>query len=117
MKFSTKILTTSFLILLLYSCAAVTPQPTYEEKMQTWIGEHYSKMIQQWGAYTRSIDDGAGGTIYIWEKPYSKSSTTTPYTAFGKTYYSTSGGGSGVSFHDVFVDKDGKIVRIKWGKR
>tara|TARA_B100000315_G_scaffold228136_1_gene236590 strand:+ start:809 stop:994 length:186 start_codon:yes stop_codon:yes gene_type:complete len=57
------------------------------------------------------------GQYIFLEKSYSKSSTTTPYTLFGRTYYSTSGGGSGVNYHDVFVNKEGKIVRIKWGTR
>ena len=117
MKHTIKFMVTAISLIILYSCAPSIPQPTYEEKMQTWLGNHQSKIISQWGAYTRTIDDGAGGKILIWEEHFTKSSTTTPYTLFGQTFYSHSGGGSGIRYHDVFIDKNGYITNILWGTR
>ena len=112
-----KIILNLFIIITTYSCAPSVPQPTMKEKMETWIGIHISQTIQQWGSYTRTIDDEMGGKIYIWESRYKKSSTTAPFDFLGTTIYTTSGGGVGVSYIDVFVNKDGVIERIKWGER
>jgi len=90
---------------------------TKEDVSQSWIGSHYSELIRQWGAYTRTIDDGVGGKILIWERRYTESSTTTPVELFGQTVYSHSGASSGVSYRDVFIDKNGHITNIKWGSR
>ncbi|MBC8214290.1 MAG: hypothetical protein H8E71_06610 [Candidatus Marinimicrobia bacterium] len=117
MKALEKTLISTLLLFVVYSCAPTTPRMTTKEIMQTWIGSHQSELIRQWGAYTRTIDDGAGGKILIWEEHFTKSSTTTPFTLFGTTYYSHSGGGSGVRYRDVFINKDGVITNIKWGKR
>ena len=114
-----KIILSLFILIITYSCVPSIQQANaaQKERMETWIGSHYSVMIQQWGAYTRTINDGAGGKIYIWENHYKKGSTTTPLEFFGTTIYSTSGGGIGVYYKDVFVNKDGIITRIQWGQR
>ena len=85
--------------------------------MQTWIGHHYSEMIQSWGAYTRMIEDGSGGYIYIWETHSTSAIYTSPITIGDYTSYMTQGGDVSLNYRDVFVNKDGTIVRIKWGTR
>ena len=37
-----------------------------EITMDSWMGEHVSKLIRSWGPPQRVISDGASGKIYIW---------------------------------------------------
>ena len=45
--------------------------PSYiakEQSLQNQLkGKHYSEVIERLGAYLRTVEDGKGGTIYIWE--------------------------------------------------
>jgi hypothetical protein len=35
--------------------------------MESWMGSHQSELILKWGPPTRTAEDGAGGTILIYE--------------------------------------------------
>ena len=41
---------------------------TKEEELEREMkGKHYSHVIERLGAYSRKVEDGKGGNIYIWE--------------------------------------------------
>ena len=39
-----------------------------EARRKDWEGQHKSKIISSWGAYSRKIEDGLGGEILVYEK-------------------------------------------------
>src|SRR5690606_33722922 len=54
------------------------------ERMQSWVGHHYSELIGSWGRPTYIYDDGKGGRIFMYN--YSSS-----YTIPGQTNTNSTG--------------------------
>ena len=56
-----------------------------KEIMNSWMGSHISKVIQNWGPPTQITADGAGGHIYIWRPQPIPLPPESPYaTAYEK---------------------------------
>ena len=64
------------IIFIVLSCATnnipTQKKSLKEEFRESLVGKHYSLVIKRTGAYTRKIDDGLGGTIYIWKLSYTE---------------------------------------------
>lgn len=73
-NFTLKLLFFGIMITLLSSCAAVknwfyvpTYAPVEEELNAIWQGSSYADIVKEYGAPNRSVNDGLGGTIYVYE--------------------------------------------------
>jgi len=94
------------------SCA-----PTYETQtskaeevkkvFDSWMGIHKSQLIKSWGAPTRTVPDGNGGEILVYE-----SSKTAGTVVYG--YYMQK---TAVDFKEMFADKNGKLYYYRYGRR
>ena len=116
--YTKRILTGASLILCFIMFQSCTPPgPTIEEAMQSWMGHHKSEIIAKWGAYSRTIGDGKGGEILIYETTSKSPGYVIPNEILGFKYYQTIGGSTDVHYREVFVDKSGKIYYIRWGTR
>lgn len=47
-----------------------------QERLNPWIGQHYSNLLGSWGAPRQVIDDGKGGKILIYEEDHTHISST-----------------------------------------
>ena len=103
----------SFFELVLFSSCA--PQISTKEVMESWLNHHKSELIKSWGPPHRITTDGQGGEIYIYEA--SSTSATTFNNIFGieldnpiTTINTTT------EYRQFYIDKDGMIYYVRWGR-
>ena len=96
------------------SCASTNTK----QIMQSWIGHHQADLFKKWGQPIRTNSDGKDGQILTYEftRKTSTSVMPNPIKLNGETSYTVSGGDTYVYYRHVFVDKDGIITLIRWGR-
>lgn len=100
-----RLLVISLCLALLCSCAA-----RLNKKMDSWLGHHYSELIDSWGAPDQQMDDGRGGRILVYAKA---SSYSVPLkNAYNGQYIGTYTN-QNVSKRMFWVDADGVIYKWK----
>ncbi|MGM9790783.1 MAG: hypothetical protein ACI3Y4_00085 [Candidatus Cryptobacteroides sp.] len=69
-----KLLFFGLMIMMLSSCATLkrwvsvpTYAPVEEQLNEIWQGSTYADIVKAYGAPSRSVNDGLGGTIYVYE--------------------------------------------------
>jgi hypothetical protein len=96
-------------LLLLLSCAGPN------KIMSSWLGEHQSKLYQQWGPPHHITEDGAGGKILIY---YSTVTNQVPGMIVnqgnGVTTYTTPMETGYEKNRMFYVDTDGRIYAFRW---
>jgi len=100
------------LLAILPSCASLDPSKV----MQSWVGSHYSDLMMKWGPPTRSMPDGRGGQILIYEydrytgqipgRAHANTDGSVSYTAPTHTGY--------VATRMLWVDSSGVIYSWRW---
>lgn len=99
-----------------------------EEWKQSWIGVKYSDLLKSWGAPTRSLPDGEGGQIIVYEKVsnfsggmYKPGYITTATNGFGQTVVTnvkesedTRWASQTVETTTVYVDKNNIIKKLDY---
>ena len=89
--------------------------PSTKEIMNSWKGDHVSKLIRSWGPPKQVVSDGAGGKIYIWSDriyiPIAEGKTETRATVDRGPY--TSRVKSTTTYTPPIV-VDGDKVRMFW---
>ncbi|MBN1186475.1 MAG: hypothetical protein JXB49_29640 [Bacteroidales bacterium] len=78
-----------------------------KKAMDSWIGTHKSKLIQQVGPPTRYASDGQGGEILIYETSRS----------IGMTAYGTYMQRTLIDYREVFANSNGIIYHWRTGTR
>ena len=76
MKISLLTLCTLLLSIFFVGCVSV------DERMQVYLGQHYSKVVAIWGAPETEVDDGNGGSLMTWrfETTHTTPATVRAYT-------------------------------------
>jgi hypothetical protein len=85
----------------------------YEAAVRSWIGYHKSELIKSWGAPTRVTTDGLDGEILVYENLQIDISQSVG----GKYTNPTTHASSTTKYENFYVDKEGKIVDAKLGKK
>jgi len=104
-------------IIILQSCT--NPKEIYN----SWMGSHKSKMIIQWGPPTRTVSDGNGGEILIYEKkPIQnnyKSTDDDKGKSAGQRGYERAGQNmqNMVHYTDMYSDANGLLYHWRTGMR
>lgn len=100
------------LLIGLANCASLNPSKV----MQSWVGSHYSNLMMSWGPPTRSMPDGQGGQILIYE--YDRYTGQIPGTAQanpdGSVSYTAPRHTGYVASRMFWVDGSGRIYNWRW---
>lgn len=88
------------------------------EVMASWVDCHSSELITKWGPPNRTMDDGAGGQLFIYE--FGRSSTGPGYAStqaygsrYSTVYYPPQTSGY-VATRTFWVNSEGIIYRWAW---
>ena len=84
--------------------------------MESWLGNHYSQLMIQWGPPTRTTPDGLGGQILIYE--YDRYTGQIPGTAHtnadGSVSYTAPRSTGYVATRMFWVNSSGNIYHWRW---
>lgn len=62
-----------FALAFLTGCTVFKPQgPTQAEALDSWMGHHYSGLIQSWGPPSGVYEDGQGGRVLVYSTEVSR---------------------------------------------
>lgn len=98
---------------------AVSKEKDYKE---AFVGAKHNDIVSAFGAPDRQTSDGAGGTILIYERTTTNTTTDSQAAAYNVNYYNrtyTPGVHSNTtttqntSYIHIFVDKDGVCYNVK----
>lgn len=79
-----------------------------KKALDSWKGSHKSKLIQSWGAPTRTASDGNGGEILIYEQS-PKTAGTLVYGFYIEKTVS--------NYTEMYADKNGIIYYWRYGRK
>lgn len=78
--------------------------------MTSWVGHHYSELLESWGAPDRIVEDGRGGKIIVYEEYVGGGSrgcvSPSGHVRLRNTGY--------VRKREFFTDQDGIIRAWRW---
>jgi hypothetical protein len=77
------------------------------EALNSWIGSTKARLIQSWGAPTRTESDGQGGEILVYED--SRKIANVVYGTYMEKTIS--------NYKEMFVNTNGKIYHWRSGRR
>lgn len=90
----------------------------------SWIGGNYAELLKAWGAPARTVSDGQGGIVAVYENTnsYSSGSYTPGYTVYNgygqvvaqQRSIDTRSTSTYQKQTTVYVDKDNKITDVKY---
>lgn len=125
-KLLSKLAVIMFMSCLFMSCSAtrtytykVSKEKDYQE---AFIGASHNEIVSAFGAPDRETSDGAGGTILIYERTTTSTTSDSQAAAynvnyFNKTYtpgvHSNSTTTQNTSYVHIFIDKDGVCYNVK----
>jgi hypothetical protein len=113
-----RFLVCSILVLILVLAAGCASKKKTSEIMQSWMGQHVSRLIDSWGPPSNETDDGRGGKVYTWA--YSRYVQPSAYTwtdKSGHAWTNVSGGQTYTSVRQFWVDSGGVIYNWRWQGR
>jgi hypothetical protein len=95
-----------FLILLLIICSC--HYVPFKERMAAWIGHSKGELIHQWGPPAGTTSDGNGGEILTY---------STNRTFHNSNYYGGITSQTVSDYRDFYINPNGNIYYVKWGRR
>ena len=79
--------------------------------MQSWVGQHKSKLIASWGPPQNISSDGLGGQVYTYYLNRNGTMNTT-YNSYTNILVTTNN--SYTATRNFYVGKNGVIYRWRW---
>ena len=109
---------------LFMSCTVTRTYTVSKENdyQKAFVGASHNEIVSAFGAPDRQTSDGAGGTILIYEKTTTQTTSDSQATAYNVNYYnrtytpgvhSNSTTTQNTSYVHIFIDQDGVCYNVK----
>lgn len=112
------------LAMLMSSCSTIykmTTRPVYisaEGSMnEEWVGRNYSDIVMQFGAPTRSADDGRDGKIHVYEDIRTIVSTSTSHNEVMHSVDTETSERTVRDFTEFYVDPSGECYLVRSNRK
>lgn len=113
-----------FMSCLFMSCTVTRTYTVSKEKdyQKAFIGASHNEIVSAFGAPDRQTSDGAGGTILIYERTTTSTTSDSQAAAYNVNYYnktytpgvhSNSTTTQNTSYVHLFIDKDGVCYNVR----
>ena len=119
-----KLAVVMFMSCLFMSCTVTRTYTVSKENdyQKAFVGASHNEIVSAFGAPDRQTSDGAGGTILIYERTTTRTTSDSQATAYNVNYYnrtytpgvhSNSTTTQNTSYVHIFVDQDGVCYNVK----
>ena len=123
-KLLSKLAVITFMSCLFMSCTVTRTYTVSKENdyQKAFVGASHNEIVSAFGAPDRQTSDGAGGTILIYEKTTTQTTSDSRATAYNVNYYnrtytpgvhSNSTTTQNTSYVHIFIDQDGVCYNVK----
>lgn len=123
-KLLSKLAVVTFMSCLFMSCTVTRTYTVSKENdyQKAFVGANHNEIVSAFGAPDRQTSDGAGGTILIYEKTTTQTTSDSQATAYNVNYYnrtytpgvhSNSTTTQNTSYVHIFIDQDGVCYNVK----
>ena len=123
-KLLSKLAVVTFMSCLFMSCTVTRTYTVSKENdyQKAFVGASHNEIVSAFGAPDRQTSDGAGGTILIYEKTTTQTTSDSQATAYNVNYYnrtytpgvhSNSTTTQNTSYVHIFIDQDGVCYNVK----